>query len=58
VHALFNELLALLKQLASEEHHTGGSISDFIVLSLGNVDQSFSSWVHDVEQRDDSSAII
>jgi hypothetical protein len=58
VHALVNELLRLLEQLASSEHNRGGAISDLVVLGARNVDQGLGSGVHDVEQTDQGSTIV
>jgi hypothetical protein len=58
VHAFLDELLALVEQLASEEDDTSGAVTNFIVLRLGDINESLGSGVNDIKKLDDSSAII
>jgi len=58
VHAFFNELFGLLEELTGRQDDGGGTVTDLVVLRLGNVDQSLGGGVHNVEESDKSSAII
>lgn len=48
VHALFNKLLGLLQEFSGKKHDGGGSVTDFIVLRSGDVNQSLGGWVDDI----------
>ena len=58
VHAFFDELLGLLEELSGGEDDGGGTVTDLVVLGLGNVDEGLGSGVHNVEEADQSGAII
>lgn len=58
VHALFNELLGILEELSGGENDGGGTISDFVVLGLGDIDQGLGGGVNNVEEADKSGTIV
>jgi hypothetical protein len=41
VDLLVNELFSFSKEFTSEYCYSGGSVTDFLVLSLGNVNENF-----------------
>jgi len=58
VHALVNEVLGLLEELTGGKHDRSGTVTDFVVLRLGDVDEGLGSGVHDVEELDESCSIV
>jgi hypothetical protein len=58
VHALFDELLGLLEELTSGKDDRGGTISDFVILRLSDIDESLGGGVDNVEESDKSGTII
>jgi len=58
VHAFLNELLGILEELSSGEDDGGGTISDFVVLGLGDIDQGLGGGVDNVEEADKSGTIV
>lgn len=58
VHTFLNEFLGLLEELAGHEHDGGSSITDLVILRLGDVDEGLGSRVHNVEELNQSGAII
>ena len=58
VHALVDEGLALLEELAGEDDHRGGAVADLGVLGLGDVDQRLGGRVDDVEELHDGCAVV
>jgi len=58
VHALVDESLGLLQKLTGGDNDRGSSISDFVVLGLGDVHKGLGSGVHNIEEADQSGAII
>jgi hypothetical protein len=58
VHAFLNEGLGLLQKLSGGDDDRGGSISDFVVLGSGNIHKGLSGWMNNIEEANQSSAII
>jgi len=58
VHALLDEGLSLFEELTGGDNDRCGTISDFIVLRLGNIDEGLGSWMNDIKEANKSSAII
>jgi hypothetical protein len=58
VHALIDELLRLLQEFTSGQNDGSSSISDFVVLGAGNIDQSLGGGVDDVEETNESGTIV
>jgi len=58
VHTFLDEFLGLLEELAGHEHDGGSAITDLVILRLGNVHEGLGSGVHNVEELNQSSAII
>ena len=57
-HALVDELSGVLEQLSSQQHNSGGSITNLVILRLGNVHQSLCSGMHNVQQLHNLGAIV
>jgi hypothetical protein len=55
---LFDEDLGLLEELAGEEDHGGGAVSDLVVLGLGDVDQGLGGGVDHVQHLEDRGAVV
>jgi len=53
-----NQFLSLPQQLASEHGHRGGSVSNFIVLDLGHIDQHICRRVVDAYTLEDGGSIV
>lgn len=58
VHAFFDELLGLLEELTSGKDDRGGTISDFVILRLSDIDESLGGGVDNVEESNKSGTII
>jgi hypothetical protein len=58
VHAFLNELFGSLEELSSGQDDGGGTISDFVVLGLGNIDESLGGGVDNVEEGDEGGSVI
>ncbi len=58
MHSLVDELLSLSQQLTCQDSNSGGSISDFLILSFRDFDKNFSSRVVDMHRPENSSAVI
>ena len=58
VHTLFDEGLGLLEELTGDKHDGGGSITNLVVLRLGNIDESLGGGMHNVEKRDEGGTIV
>jgi len=58
VHAFFNEVFGNLEELSSGKDDGGGTISDFVVLGLGDIDESLGGGVDNVEETDKGGSII
>ena len=55
---LIDELFCLFEQLPGQYHNRCGSISHFIVLDLGDVDEHFGGWIVDVDRFQYRRAIV
>ena len=55
---LFDELLGLTKELSSQHHHGGGTVSYFLVLDFGDVHENFGGWVIDVKRLENGGTVI
>lgn len=55
---LIEQFLSLFEECASQYNDSCGTISNFIVLTLGELDQQSCNWVLDFHLLDDSSTII
>jgi len=55
---LVDELFSLLEELSSHDGDGGGTISDLLVLSLGDVDQNFGGRVINPDGLEDSGTIV
>jgi hypothetical protein len=58
VHAFLDELLSSLEELSSGENDGGGTISDFVILGLGDIDEGLGGGVDNIEETDKSGTII
>mmetsp|Transcript_57657 Transcript_57657/g.65792 ORF Transcript_57657/g.65792 Transcript_57657/m.65792 type:complete len:230 (+) Transcript_57657:1219-1908(+) len=58
VDTLFNITLGFLQEGSGQQNDGGGSITDFLILRLGNVDQSFSSRVNNFQILHNGGTII
>jgi len=48
--SLVEHLLSLLKDGSGQDHHTGGSVANFVVLGGGQLDQQLRGLMMDLEQ--------
>lgn len=55
---LFEELLSLLKQRASEHHDARGSVADFVILRLRELDEEAANLVLNVHLLEDRGAVV
>jgi len=58
VHALLNELLGSLEELSGGEDDGGGTISDFVILRLGDIDEGLGGGVDNIEETDKGGTIV
>ena len=58
MHAFLNEGLGLSEEFTSNEDDRGGTITDLVILRLGDVDEGLGSGVNDVKKRDKGSSIV
>ena len=58
VNSLMNELLALSQKLSGKDSDGSSSITDLLILGLGDIDQDFSGRVVNVDRLEDGSSIV
>ena len=55
---ILDEFTGLLEELTAYQHNGGGSITDGVILGLGDVHENLGGGVHDVEKLHDGGAIV
>jgi hypothetical protein len=55
---LFNELFGFAEELGSKDSDRGGSVSNFVVLDFGNIDEDFGSGVVEGDGFEDGGSVI
>lgn len=58
MNAILNEFISSLEELSSQDDYRGGTISDFSILDLGELDKNFGSWMSDLQLFQDGGSII
>jgi hypothetical protein len=58
MHSLMDKFLSFSEKLAGENSNSGGSVSDFFVLSFGDFDEDFGSRIIDMHGAENGGAII
>ncbi len=55
---LLNELFGDTEEFSSENNNRRGTVSDFLILNLGDVDENLCCWVADVKRPENRCTII
>jgi hypothetical protein len=58
VNAVLHELIAASKQLCGDEDNGGGTITDLLILLLGEVDKNLASGILDIEETENGGTIV
>jgi hypothetical protein len=56
--ALLNEPPDLLQHLGGKKHNRGGTIANLRILGACDVNKSLGSWMNDIEQLENSGAVV
>lgn len=58
MHSLMDKFLSFSQQLTSQDGNSGSSITDLLILSFGDFDKDFSSWIIDMHRSENGGTII
>jgi hypothetical protein len=58
MNVVLNEFISSLEELSGQDDDRGGTITDFSILDLGELDKNFGSWMCDLQLLQDCGAIV
>lgn len=58
VNSILNKRLGLPQELGRKQNHSGGTVADFRVLWLGDVNENLGGGMDDVEKLHDGGAVV
>ena len=58
VNLLFDQLVSILEELGGDDDHTGGAVTDLLVLESGELHENLGGGVLHFEQLQNSGAIV